>query len=264
MNAKKIVRLSNLIGIIAILLLVYWVFTFIIIQVFGLKVFRENMTESFYMSVLGILALMIGSLIINMMFNLTRIAEKHNLDDTFQKTNRFSLITLLGIFPLIALLLFGGDYLTSSKKEKLLIKSAESIIQTNKKNSDKLIEYTFSEKYIIETESILNIFSSTDENFPGVKLIVKDTINGSPVFLGFNDYYGGNLKDTINPQKREFIHGTTKEERDYLNKIFDQNSDELRYSSHDGNYELFYPYKKGKKRIVLYFSDRQRYGKIGS
>ena len=44
MNAKQIVRFSNIIGITSILLLVYWVFTFITIQVFGLKVFKENMT----------------------------------------------------------------------------------------------------------------------------------------------------------------------------------------------------------------------------
>lgn len=264
MNAKKIVKFSNIIGITAIILLVYWVFTFIIIQVFGLKVFRENITESFYLSVLGILALMIGSLIINIMFNLTRIAEKHNLDDLQDKPSKVKFVSLLIIFPVIAVLLFGGDYLTSRKKEKLLIKSAKSIIETNKKNSDKLVDYTFTEKYIMETADILDIFSSTDKNFPSVTLIVKDSLDGSPIFLGFSEYYGGDLNDTIQPQKRGYIHQTSKEERDYLNKVFDENNNELRYSSYDGNYELFYPYKKGKKRIVLYFSDQQRYGKIGS
>jgi hypothetical protein len=81
MNNKALVRLSNIIGIISILLLVYWVFVFISIQVFGFKVFRENLTETFYLSVLGILALMFGALIINVMFNLTRIAEKLNQDN---------------------------------------------------------------------------------------------------------------------------------------------------------------------------------------
>ncbi len=70
MNPKQLVRLSNIIGIISIVLLIYWVFIFITIEVFGLKVFRENLTETFYMSVLGILALMTGALIINIMFNI--------------------------------------------------------------------------------------------------------------------------------------------------------------------------------------------------
>jgi hypothetical protein len=255
MNAKQIVRLSNIIGITSILLLVYWVFTFIMIQVFGLKVFRENMTETFYLSVLGILALMVGSLIVNLMFNLTRIAEKHNLV-------RF--ITLLLIFPLIALILFGGDYLTSAKKEKMLVESAKSIIETNKANSDKLVNYTFSENYIKETSEILEILSGTDKNFPSVTLIVKDSIKGSPVYLGFNEYFGDNLKDTIKPQKSEYIYKTTQEERAYLNSVFDKKNEELRYSSHDGNYELFYPYKKNGKKVILYFSEQQRYGKLGS
>ena len=90
MDNRSLVRLSNIIGIIAIILLVYWVFVFISITVFGLKVFKENITETFYLSVVGILALMFGSLIINVMFNLTRIAEKHNLDAINSKSNKLS------------------------------------------------------------------------------------------------------------------------------------------------------------------------------
>ena len=264
MNAKQIVKLSNIIGITSILLLVYWVFTFIMIQVFGLKVFRENMTETFYLSVLGILALMTGSLIVNLMFNLTRIAERHNQDTLNTKSNKIRFVTLLLIFPLIAIILFGGDYLTSAKKEKLLVASAKSIIETNKANSDKLVNYTFTESYIKETAAILEVLSGTDKNFPGVTVIVKDSIKGSPVYLGFNEYYRENLKDTIKPQKAEYLYKTTQEERQYLNTVFEKNNDEIRYSSHDGNYELFYPYKKSGKTIVIYFSEQQRYGKLGS
>ena len=264
MGSKQIVKLSNIIGITSILLLVYWVFTFIMIQVFGLKVFRENMTESFYLSILGILALMVGSLIINLMFNLTRIADKHNLDNSFIKSSKKRFLILISIFPLIAIILFGGDYLTSSKKEKLLIESAKAIIETNKSSSDKLVAYKFSENYIIETGDILEIFSKTDKNFPNVTLIVKDSINGSSVFLGFTQFDKINIRDTVKPKKMGYIYKTTQPERDYLNGIFEKNGDEIRYSSHDGNYELFYPYRKGNKKIVLYFSEQQRYGKIGS
>lgn len=264
MNAKQIVKLSNVIGIVSILLLVYWVFTFIMIQVFGLKVFRENMTETFYFSVFGILALMFGSLIINIMFNLTRIAEKHNLDVISQKSSRLKFIGLLLIFPVLALILFGGDYLTSSKKEKMLIESAESIVDSNKANSDKLVNYTFSEAYIKETANTLKILSETDKNFPSVTVIVKDTLKAAPVYLGFNEYFNRDLKDTIHPQKTNYIHKTTKEEREYLNSIFDQKNNELRYSASDGTYELFYPYRKNGKTIIIYFSEQQRYGKLGS
>lgn len=264
MTPKQLVKLSNIIGITAIILLVYWVFTFITIEVFGLKVFRENMTETFYLSVLGILALMAGSLIINVMFNLTRIAENKNKEDENTKSNKRTYLILLAIFPIIGIILFGGDYLTSSKKEKMLIKSAKSILEKNEINSVKLVNYEFTEKYINQTSNILEIYSETDKNFPSVNLLVKDSINGSPVYLGFNQSNYEKVKDTILPNKREYLYQTTQVEREYLDNIFSGKSDELRYSNHDGEYELFYPYKKGKKVIVLYFSERQRYGKLGS
>jgi hypothetical protein len=56
----------------------------------------------------------------------------------------------------------------------------------------------------------------------------------------------------------------TTPERDYLNKVFNENFNEIRFSASDGNYQLYYPYSKDGKRIVLYFSDYQRYGKLGS
>nr|WP_174506740.1 hypothetical protein [Acinetobacter sp. Marseille-Q1620] len=78
MNAKFLVKISNIIGLVSIVLLIYWVFTFVLIQVFGLKVFREYMTNTFAMSILGIIALMAGALMLNIMFNLTRIAERND------------------------------------------------------------------------------------------------------------------------------------------------------------------------------------------
>jgi hypothetical protein len=265
MNNKSLVRLSNIIGIISILLLVYWVFVFISITVFGLKVFRENLTETFYLSVVGILALMFGSLIINVMFNLTRIADRHNLDDlnaSKQTSKKLGLVFGLS-FPLVFGLLFGGDYLTSKKKEQMLISSAKSIVENNKEKSDKLLNYTFSESWIIETNDILDLYAKTDKHFPYVSVLVADSIDRSKVILGFRDYYG-QLNDTIQPVKKNFIQQTTKEEREYLDKVFYKNLDEVRFSARDGRYELFYPYIRDGKKIILYFSDYQRYGKLGS
>lgn len=265
MNNKALVRLSNIIGITSIILLVYWVFIFISITVFGLKVFRENLTETFYLSVVGILALMFGALIINLMFNLTRIAEKHNQDNINNKkttSKKFGLIFGLS-FPLVFGLLFGGDYLTSIKKEKMLISSAKSIIESNIEKSNKLLNYSFDENWIIETSDILDLYAKTDKHFPYVSIIVADSIDKSRIFLGFRDYYG-ELNDTIPPLKKNFIQTTTEDEREYLTKVFFKNFDKVRFSASDGRYELFYPFFKDGKRIVLYFSDYQRYGKIGS
>jgi hypothetical protein len=68
----------------------------------------------------------------------------------------------------------------------------------------------------------------------------------------------------IPPEKRTYLLATSKPDRDYLNRVFDEGYEETRFTASDGNYELFYPYFKDGKRIVLYFSDYQRFGKMGS
>lgn len=266
MNYKKLVKLSNIIGITSIILLVYWVFIFISITVFGLKVFRENLTETFYLSVVGILSLMFGALIINVMFNLTRIAEKHNHDNSTPVRTRFKKWGLLFAlsFPLIFALLYAGDYLTSHKKEKMLIASAKSILDSNLAKSNKLLNYTFDKKWIFETEETLELYANTDESFPYVSVIVSDTVSGSQVFLGFRRGELFNLNDTVVPQKKYFIEKTSKDEREYLKKVFFQGYNEVHFTARDGRYELFYPFAKDGKKVVLHFSEYQAYGKIGS
>lgn len=265
MNSKNLVRVSNLIGFISIILLVYWVFTFISIQVFGFKVFRENITETFYYSILGILALMFGALIMNIMFNLTRIAEKHNQDEVLIVSNkRIGLRIVFALsFPLLFMALYGGDYLTSEKKEKMLIQSAKSIIEEHNSKAYHLLNYSFNERWMKETSEIIEMYSRMDKSFPSVRVLVADTLNDSKVFLGF-EQYGGSLNDTILPRKINYIEKTSVEEREYLEQVFFEAFNEVRFSSHDGDYELFFPVQKNGKTIVLFFSERQRYGKMGS
>lgn len=264
MNPKQLVRLSNIIGVISILLLIYWVITFITIEVFGLKIFRENLTQTFYMSIVGILALMAGALIVNIMFNLTRIAQKHNSDKPTPKTGRRTGWILLASIPFLLLVLFAGDYLTSKKKERLLVRSANSILKENERLDSHLLNYRFDEEWIVETEKILGVLSKTDENLPFVSVVMSDSLDGESAYLRFTNRYRGNLLDTTAPKKEDFIWGTTKEERDYLRAVFDEGETDYRYSAHDGRYELFYPYSKEGKSVVLYFSEYQSYGKIGS
>ncbi|HLM01124.1 MAG TPA: hypothetical protein VK400_08695 [Pyrinomonadaceae bacterium] len=265
MNLKTLVKLSNIVALVSILLLIYWVFVFISVEVFGFKIFRENISQTFGMSILGILAMMSGSLMINVMFNLTRIAEKHNRDDVRETkaiTKRLGWAFLLS-FPLIIIFLFGGDYLTSRKKESMLIDSAKSVIEKYPQKADALLNYQFNENWLTETNNSLDLMRKTDRNFPSVLVIVKDSIDNSDVFLGFHGYTKSN-DSAQQPEKQKFILETTKFERDYLNKVFNENYGEIRFSASDGKYELYYPYFKDGKKIVLYFSDFQRYGKLGS
>ncbi len=269
MNLKTLVKLSNIVALVSIVLLIYWVFIFVSTEVFGFKIFRENISQTFAMSVLGILALMGGSLMINVMFNLTRIAQKHNQDEVAADSKGFSKQLILAFalsFPVIFGLLFTGDYLTSVKKENMLVQSAQSIIERNAVRTDALVNYEVSDGWLAATSATLNFFEQTERNFPHVSVIVKDNVDDAPVFLAFQDYntQKNDSGEVIEPTKRQYLMATTKPERDYLNKVFDEGFSEKRFSASDGKYELFFPYFKDGRRIVLYFSDYQRYGKMGS
>ena len=250
--------------IISVIALCYWVFTFIVMNVFGLKVFRENLTETFYLSILGILALLFGALITNIMFNLTRIAEKHNSDtaDIKQTSSKILLACFLIVFPLLALLLFLGDYVTTHKKERILVQSAESIVAGNKTVIDELAHYEFTKEWINNTVAHLNLLSKLDRNYADVSIVVSDVINDAPVFLIFERYYYLKNDDDLN--KVNFVFQSDIKQRKYLEKVFQNNTLEKNFSAFDGYYEMFYPIKCQDKIIVLYFQDRQQYGKIGS
>jgi hypothetical protein len=266
MNLKTLVKVSNVVASIAIVLLIYWVFIFISVQVFGFKIFREKLSETFALSIFGLLALMGGSLIINVMFNLTRIAERHNKDELFEIKAAFSKRlgwAFLLTFPIIFGLLFAGNYLTVKKKETMLIDSAKSVVAKYPQKADVLLNYNFGEDWFLGMNDSLEMFRKTDKNFPEVFVIVKDSIDNEDVFLAFRHY--SKQSDGDDPKvKRDYIFNTGKEERDYLSRVFNENYGEVKFSASDGRYELFYPYFKDGKKIVLYFSDYQRYGKLGS
>ena len=269
MNLKNLVKISNVVAGISILLLIYWVFVFISVEVFGFKVFRENISQTFGMSILGILALMGGSLMINVMFNLTRIAQKHNKDEIIEDSRNIKKIglALLLLFPILFGVLFTGDYLTSKKKETFMVQSAKSVIEMNASKTSDLANYEFTEGWIKKTENTIDLISKTDKNFPYVSVIVKDSIDGSETFLKFDEHTRtSNIKNEEENilEKKDYIFSATKDDRDYLRKVFNEGLAERRFTAFDGNYELFYPYFEGDKKIILYFSDYQKYGKFGS
>jgi hypothetical protein len=268
MNLKTLVKMSNIVAAISILLLIYWVFTFIAIEVFGFRIFRENLSQTFAMSVLGILALMGGSLMINVMFNLTRIAQKHNQDEIVEsrRISKHLVAAFVLTFPLIFGFLFAGDYLTSKKKESMLLSSARSIVETNTEKSARLVNYQFTDAWLNDTRDTLSFFEDSERNFPHASVIVQDSIDGSPAYLAIREYSSSHTENgqLIEPVKRRFLMKTTKADRDYLDSVFNGEVSQSRFTASDGSYELFYPFSKEGKKIVLYFSDYQRYGKMGS
>ncbi|MDM1763973.1 MULTISPECIES: hypothetical protein [unclassified Acinetobacter] len=300
MDTKLLVKISNIIGLISIILLMYWVFSFVLIEVFGLKVFRQQMTETFLFSILGILALMGGALILNIMLNLTRIAER-GAEVKYNKNTQKIIVGLISIFPLLAGILFTGDYLSSKKKQDIFVKSAENMISTQNGRLQQLSQYQFSIPYLSQAQKNLDFLALLDRSFNEVQVIVPDTIDKNPVYLSINQYntfssnemiltqeqanklnqseqtdkdqafeiknknfIQANVWNKISVNKKSYVKQLTLAQKEYLNQVFQHNSKQIRFEAHDGQYELFYPYRYQNKTIVLYFTDRQNYGKLGS
>ena len=294
MNAKKLVKATNIIGMVAVTLLVYWVFALILIQVFGLKVFREHITEIFLMSILGILAVMGGTLMLNIMLNLTRIAERGQEEEV--RGGRKTVYLLLAVFPILAVLLFGGNYLTIRQKRDILTQSSERIVKDNPAQLDALTDYRFDLAYIKKSSEILDLMAKDDLSFKSAMIIVQDKIDNKPVYLAFsadsrlnvggeavpaasqneavpaaNQNVEGNDNfvmdrngEKVMVKKMDYVYSPNLKEREYLQKVFAGQTQEMRYEAEDGHYSLCHPYRKNGKTIVLCFSDYQEYGKIGS
>lgn len=285
MNAKKLVKATNIIGMVAVTLLVYWVFALILIQVFGLKVFREHITEIFLMSILGIFAVMGGTLMLNIMLNLTRIAERGQEEEV--RGGRKTVYLLLAVFPILAALLFGGNYLTIRQKRDILTQSSERIVKDNPAQIDALADYRFDLAYIKKSSEILDLMAKDDLSFKSAMIIVPDKIDNKPVYLAFSAdsrlNVGGEIVPAANQnveggdnfvmdrngekvmvKKMDYVYSPNLKEREYLQKVFAGQTQEMRYEAEDGHYSLCHPYRKNSKTILLCFSDYQEYGKIGS
>lgn len=272
MNNKMIVNLTNKIALAFVVILVYWVFVFSMMSIFDFKIFRQNMTEAFAFSVLGIMAILCGSVIINIMLNLTRIADKQQNNATV--TPRWSLKWLAVFilsFPLLFALLYAGDWATKKKKERFMIAAANTLIDSKASIIQQLSQYQFNRKYLHKAQENIYLLSHIDKHFPAIRVLVRDDINQETVILSVNRYTVEIEevvdKATKNPkhlQKIDFIYSTTAEERQYLLNALSGKEDNIRYEAHKSNYKLYYPVHGKNGNIVILLSDYQRYGKFGS
>lgn len=267
MNHDFLIKTTNRVAMYATVALIYWVLIFLTITVFDLKVFRERMTEMFFLSLLGIFAILGGAMILNVMSNLSKISKALSLANAVNPTQaqgsktRFLFMILL--FPLIVVVLFVGNTLSAQWRKDLLVRTAESLVSENQSALKTLSDYKFTLDYVKNTENTLNVLNKIDRNFPEVMVIFPDTIDGKSLYLGFSGRrYGDDNEKRI--EKSMYIYSTSREEREYLEKIFTTQQTDFRFRADKGNYQLYFPTIVGGKKLVLYFSDFQRYGKFGS
>lgn len=260
MNQDSIIKWTNRIALFSITLLVYWTFIYIAITVFDFKVFRENMTEIFYMSVMGILALMFGAIVVNVMYNLSKISTAisgENAEGVHGRNTGKKVALFFLSFPVIFGLLFFGDQMSTRKKEVRIKNAARILVDEKQEILRKLVDYQFDYVWREAAADHLKMFRAIDESFPCVRLIVKDQIEGELVFLSFATYFYNKS------EKVDHIHACSAEERSYLIRAFDGDLSPL-FSSNGSKYELYHPVEIDGKIIVFYLSDWQRYGKFGS
>ncbi|MGZ8175534.1 MULTISPECIES: hypothetical protein [Methylobacter] len=267
MNHDLLIKTTNRVAVYATIALIYWVFVFLTITVFDLKIFRERMTEMFFLSLLGIFAILGGAIILNVMSNLSKISSALSSTQPPEiesvRIVRWRLVLALISFPLIAAGLFTGNELSAQRKKNLLIASAEKLVSENQSALSLLANYKFSPEYLKDSERTLNVLNKIDKNFPEVMVIIPDIIDDKRLFLGFSGRrYSYNEKDKV--EKPAYIYSTSREERDYLEKVFSGGDTAYRFHAEKGNYQLYFPATVGDRKLVLYFSDFQRYGKYGS
>ena len=267
MNDEAAARASLKFGIFSLVLLVYWVFIFISITVFQFKVFRENITEIFYLSILGIMSCIVGALIANLMLNLQRIADRTQLgsrpeSSLLSRDPRRLFVGFLVSLPAIFALLYAGDYLTTNRKQAHLVAPGQQLLSEYRTEVSQLADYTFDRPYVVKATRILTLLSKSTESFPTVSVIHKDMVGNSKVFLRFDHWRPWADGDEKDPT--DYLFAGSKDERAYLNSVFAGESTAYRFSAADGRYELYLPVETPEGSLVIYFSERRTYGKLGS
>lgn len=264
-DKRTIARVTQKLSIIFTFILIYWIVIFISVTVFDFKIFRENITETFYLSVVGILAILFSSALLNVMMNISIIADNADKQPRTVIANKKlyggALLVILS-FLFIFAALYTGDRLNSAKKREYLIASAQRLYNDHKEKFSAMDHFAFSPSFASDLGQALRIISQQDKNFQNASVIVRGFIDGEPVFLNFGPVYSKyELEDF---DKADFILPTNMEERDYLNRVFEGGSEELRYSSSDGEYELYFPVTDRQSKFIIYLSEHQQYGKYGS
>lgn len=267
MNPKQLVKLTNTVGIVSFVLLIYWIFVFILVQVFNLKIFRQHLSEIFALSITGIIALMAGALMLNIMFNLTRIAERGSETDSPKKSKKIIVLMIL-MFPVLAGVLFAGNHLSLQRREQ----AGQALVQQNVRGIQAAAQYRFTPEYIRQTSDYLKVVEQANTSFQRAVIIVPDEVDGNRVYLRIASDSGAsdavkNAASEAAPllDKRNFLYRTETFEHDYLHNTFAQHLTQPYFAQRENNYFLYLPQQQdGKTTAILLLTDYYPYGKFGS
>lgn len=283
---KQLIKATNIIALTSILLLIYCVFAIILIVVFDLKISQTNIKNIFEMSLFGILIMLVGSFILNVMLNLTYITKQKEyptkiINDTqpTQTSLKRYVGAIIMVFLLLVVGLFFGDYSLRHKRFALMEQSAQQLIQSHHDGLAFLEKYRFDEAWIKQVLLQIEILQATNTNIRQTTIITPDKIGDNSVYLAFGEsksvpthtgtpsqidisnhnitYLDTQTTDGTKEylKKSDFIFTTDTTTKTILDEMFDGRTTPHQ-SLQNGDYEMFYPYQiNGKTVAVLYFYD---------
>ena len=258
----NIAKITNRTALVTVTLLVYWVFIFISCTVFDFTIFKEGLTTAFGMSVLGIFAVLTGAIVLNIMYNLTALAEARQPLAATTTSRRPWGKLFCGSLLLILALLWAGDWANGRQREQQLIAAAELLVEQQQEVVARIADYEFSAAYINRTGQDLTLLGNIDTSFPNITAITLDEIDGQPMLMGFGSS-AATTDDKI-PHKVDYIHSTAADERAYLLQALAGKERGSRFFYDGRSYRLLFPVATANGVLILQLSDYDRYGSFSS
>lgn len=267
MKNQTIVQWCNRLAMLAILALLYWVLLFSVNEVFDLRILRERSTTAFGFVVLGILALLAGSLMLNIMFNLTRIAERvehaalapASASESKRSSPRRWLLGFTALTTLSVALMFAGDARTRMLKKDLMLQTAQAISSQNQAALRQFAQQELTANSVNPLAQQLELVRKSTEFVNEVYVLRPEKILGQDNIVAIEHELPPEDKKPFSSLDLAFK--ATQQQRTYLNAAFAGQTDAPLYVSRGGRYWLLYPVRLDNKVLVLFLSDEQAYGK---
>ncbi len=272
MDATWIVRLTNRIALLSVTLLIFWVVIFSVNMVFDLKIFRAHLTEAFGFSILGILSVLAGVLMINVMLNLSRIADSRHLNkNELNSTShilswsgqKYLSIVVIAM-SLIILLMFIADARTRAVKKSLMLDSAQSLAQQYEPSLSAYANAPLNAQSVGSLSNSIKLMVNSADFVQRVEVIRVENIAGQLIPISVTAYDEAIIQKNEDFKPENHIFKASKEQREYIQKVAQGQISEPLYYAKEGQYWLMLPLQREGKNLIMYIDDYQRYGKIGS
>lgn len=261
MNIKTkmlLTKTTTSIIILTTLFILVWFIGSIISTTFNLSVFNEKSIVFLASSLGGAFVLIMCSAILNVVINISIIAEK-NIDTSEKISTKINylkifLAFILGVF-VIAAFLFSGDYISKEKEKSSLIKEAKDVMARYSNSINTIKNDPLSK----DVPTTLGFLSSIKEQFQYVTLITNEKYNNDNTYI---ETTKNTVIDKNLPLLGRSFYKCSTVDCDYISKVFLNNKKEEYFYKSGDILNLYIPYFENEKVFILLFSKYNRYGSV--